>query len=284
MTLFKGKPTTIAVAQVHIEPAERALNLERASALLTTAAERGADLVCLPGAFATGLNFPTLRTDATPVDGPVVEFLQERAAALGVHLAAGMILADGTDVFDAAVLVGSSGQLLACYRRACLWDGEADFVSPGEPADVVETSVGRIGLLAGHDLRFPEAGRHHVHQQVDITVCVANVFAPYSHAVRSICRARAADNECTFVFASGTGENRLVGMPYLGRSLIIDGLLQDASGDRDADVLAEAAPGARNEVIDAQIFLRQQRKLRNALPFHGDLAATWTTTYQGVPQ
>ncbi len=282
MTLFRGRPTTLAVAQIHIDPGNRDGNQRRASALLTSAAERGADLVCLPGAFATGLNFPTLRTDATPLDGPVVEFLSERAGTLQVHVVAGVILADGRDVFDAALLVGPSGEVLGCYRRASLWAGEADFVSPGEPTDVIDTPVGRIGLLAGHDLRFPEAGRHHVHQGVEIVVCTANVFAPYSHAVRSICRARAADNECTFVLASGAGENRLVGMAYLGRSMIVDGLVHDADAPADADILAEVAPGAGDEVIVGQVFLRQQRKVRAALPFHDDLASTWSTTHRAV--
>lgn len=280
MTLFRGKETNIAVAQLYIEPSKREENQERASGLLTTAVQRGADLVCLPGAFATGLNFPTLRTDATPLDGPIVEFLLERASTLGVHIAAGMILSDGSDVFDSALLVGPSGTVLGCYRRACIWAGEADFVSPGEPADVIDTPVGRIGLLAGHDLRFPEASRHYVHQAVEIVVCTANVFAPYSHAVRSICRTRAADNECTFVLASGAGENRIVGMPYLGRSMIVDGLVQDASLTTEADILAEVAPGVSNEVIHGRIFLRQQRKVRDALPFHSNLRLTWTTTYQ----
>ena len=280
MTLFRGKPTGLAVAQLHIEPAMRDENQKRAAGLLAAAAERGADLICLPGAFATGLNFPTLRTDATAADGPVVEFLAERARALGTHIVAGMLLAEGRDVFDAALLVGPAGAVLGWYRRACLWAGEADFVAPGEPADVIDTPVGRIGLLAGHDLRFPEAGRHYVHQGVDIMVCTANVFAPFSHSVRSICRARAADNECAFVFASGAGENRLVGMPYLGCSMIVNGLVQDAASAPDADILAEAPRGAGDVVIDSQIFLRQQRKLREALPFHGDLRSTWTTTYR----
>ncbi len=284
MSLFRGKATTLAVAQLRIEPSERARNQARAAALLGEAAGKGADLVCLPGAFATGVNLPTLRTDATTEDGPVLEFLLERAGALGIHIAAGVLLADGRDVYDAIVLVGPGRKVLTWYRRACLWQGETDFIAPGEPGKVVETPVGRIGLLAGHDLRFPEAGRHYVRQGVDIMICAANVFAPYSHAVRAICRARAADNECTFVLASAAGENRLVGMAYRGRSMIVDGLVRDAALPAEADVLAEVAAGVDDAVITSPIYLRQQRKIRDSLPFHGDLASTWVTTFCGGGQ
>jgi predicted amidohydrolase len=282
MTLFKGKATTLAVAQFLIEPGRREENQARVAELLATAAGRGADLVCLPGTFATGLNFPTLRSDATASDGPVVQFLADQAGRHGIHIAAGVLLSEGRDVYDAAVLVGADGATLGWYRRACVWAGESDYVSTGTPGDVVDTSVGRIGLLVGYDLRFPEACRQYLLQGVDVIVCTANLFTDYSHPVRSIARTRAADNECAFVLASGAGENRFVGKSYLGRSMIVDGLVQDAALDPDADVIAEIPSGVREGVIDGQIFLRQQRRAREALPFHGDLASTWTVTHRGV--
>ncbi|KUN04783.1 hypothetical protein AQI95_17995 [Streptomyces yokosukanensis] len=281
MSLFRGPSVTVAAAQMRIDPGMREENQARAAELLSTAAEQDADLVCLPASFATGLNFPTLRADATTSDGPVVQFLADQARGLGIHIAAGVLLADGRDVFDAAVLVGPSGEPLGWYRRACVWAGESDHVSPGAPGTAIDTPVGRVGLLVGYDIRFPEAGRQYLLQGVDLIVCVANLFGPYSHPVRSICRARAADNECALVFSSGVGENRFAGMSYLGRSMIVDGLVQDASQDAEADVLAEAAPAERDTVVHAQLHWRQRRKVRDRLPFHGDVRSTWSTTFQG---
>lgn len=281
MTLFRGRETRLAVAQTFIEPGARLENQKRAAELLSQAAERGAAIACLPGAFATGINFPTIRTDATADDGPVVEFLSAHASGLGIHIAAGVLLADGRDVYDAAVLVGPDGDVLIRYLRSCVWAGERDHIAVGTPSDAVDTPVGRIGLLAGHDLRFPEACRHYLLQGADLIICVANLFKDYSHPVRSIVRARAADNECAFVLASGSGENRFVGKSYLGRSMIADGLVLDAGSDPEADVLAEAAPGVREAVVDAPVHLRRLRKIRQTLPFHGDLRDTWTVTHHG---
>jgi predicted amidohydrolase len=279
MSLFRGPGTRLAALQMRIEPGQRDENLARAAKLLSTAREREADLACLPATFATGLNFPTLRTDATAEDGPVVQFLAEQARTLGMHVAAGVLLSSGRDVFDAAVLVGPAGDPLGWYRRACVWAGESAYVSTGSPGEVIDTPVGRIGLLVSYDLRFPEASRHYLAQDADLVVCVANLFGPFSHPLRSICRARAADNECALVFASGVGENRFANMSYLGRSMIVDGLVQDARQDPEADILAQAGPGTRETVIDAEVHWRQRRKIRADLPFHDDLRSTWTTSH-----
>ncbi|MFI8929211.1 carbon-nitrogen hydrolase family protein [Streptomyces sp. NPDC053474] len=282
MSLFRGPATRIAAIQMWIEPGMREENQARAAKMLSVAAERKADLVCLPGAFATGVNFPTLRADATASDGPVVEFLADQARGLGIHIAAGVLVAEGRDIYDAAVLVGPGGDALGWYHRACVWAGEAEYVSTGVPGTAIDTPVGRIGLLVGYDIRFPEASRQYLLQGADVVVCVANLFAPYSHPVRSICRARAADNECALVLASAVGENRFAMMPYLGRSLIVDGLVQDAREDPEADVLAEAGAGTRDTVIDAAVHLRQRRKLRAGLPFHDDARSTWATAHRGA--
>ncbi|MFD7449592.1 carbon-nitrogen hydrolase family protein [Kitasatospora sp. NPDC059827] len=281
MSFLRTRNTRVAALQMRITPGEPDENLKCAAGLLSTAAQRKAELACLPANFATGLNFPTLRRDATPADGPVVEFLVDQARGLGIHIAAGVLLAEGREVYDAAVLVGPSGEVLSWYRRPCVWAGEADHITPGAPGEVVDTPVGRIGLLVGYDLRFPEASRQYLLQEVDVIVCVATLFAPFSHQVRSICRARAADAECALVLASGAGENRFAMMPYLGRSMIVNGLVQDAAQPPDADVLAEVERGAREAVIEADIPLRTQRKVRERLPFHDDLRSTWTTGYGG---
>ncbi|CAL9393764.1 2-oxoglutaramate amidase [Streptomyces sp. enrichment culture] len=281
MSLFRGPRTRLAALQMRIEPGQRDENLGRAAELLSIAREREADLACLPATFATGLNFPTLRSDATAEDGPVVEFLAEQARTLGMHIAAGVLLSAGREVFDAAVLVGPGGDPLGWYHRACVWAGEAEYVSTGSPGEVIDTPLGRIGLLVSHDLRFPEASRQYLVQDADLVVCVANLFGPFSHPLRSICRARAADTECALVFASGVGENRFANMAYVGRSMIVDGLVQDVRQDPEADILAEAGPDARETVIDADVYVRQRRKVRSGLPFHDDVRATWTTIHGG---
>ena len=45
----------------------------------------------------------------------------------------------------------------AVYRKAHLWDREAEVFTPGtDPPPVVDTAHGRIGLMVCYDLEFPE--------------------------------------------------------------------------------------------------------------------------------
>lgn len=278
MSLFRGQGLALAAVQMQIDPGRRAENQARAAELLASAASEGADLACLPATFATGLNFPSIRTDATPLDGPVMQFLASEAQTHGMHIAAGVLLLEDRDIYDAAVLVDPAGQLLGLYRRASLWMGERDYVSAGEPLDAITTPLGRIGLQVSYDLRFPEASSHLLSQDVDVIVCVANLFADFSHHVRSLARARAADNATALVLSSGSGENRFAGMSYLGRSCIVDGLIQGVTAD-DADVLAEVPARSREGVAIATLYPRQRKKASAALPFREDAAATWRTSY-----
>ncbi|MFJ7769634.1 carbon-nitrogen hydrolase family protein [Streptomyces sp. NPDC097107] len=278
MSLFRGQGLTLAALQLRTDAGRREENQARAAELLAEAADRGADLACLPATFATGLNFPSIRKDATPLDGPIVEFLADRARNHGMHIAAGVLLAEGRDLFDAAVLVGPGGDVLGLYRRAALWEGERDYLAPGEPLDAVDTPLGRIGLQVSYDLRFPEASRRFLAQETDVVVCVANLFTEFSHHVRTLARARAADNQTALVLASGSGENRFVGMAYLGRSCIVDGLVPGGAED-DADVLAEIPARTREGVALATIHPRRRRKTSDGLPFRADAAATWRTSY-----
>ncbi|MFI8353919.1 carbon-nitrogen hydrolase family protein [Streptomyces cyaneofuscatus] len=278
MSLFRGEGLTLAAVQLRTDAGRREENQARAAELLADAARQGAGLACLPAAFATGLNFPSIRKDATPLDGPVMAFLAEQARTHGLHIAAGVLLAEGRDIYDAAVLVGPSGDLLGVYRRASLWEGERDYLAAGEPLDALDTPLGRIGLQVSYDLRFPEASRRFLGQGVDVIVCVASLFTDFSHHVRSLARARAADNQTALVLSSCSGENRFVGMSYVGRSCVVDGLVQGDEAD-DADVLAEIPARVREGVATATVYPRKRRKAADRLPFRADAEATWRTSY-----
>ena len=71
-------------------------------------------------------------------------------------------------------MVGSSG-VLAVYRKIHLWDRERLFFEPGsEPAPVVETPWGRIGVGVCYDLNFPELARGLALAGADLVALPAN--------------------------------------------------------------------------------------------------------------
>jgi 5-aminopentanamidase len=59
-------------------------------------------------------------------------------------------------LYNSSMLVDPAGAR-AVYRKAHLWDAEADFFTPGEaPPPVVDTRFGRIAMMVCYDAEFPE--------------------------------------------------------------------------------------------------------------------------------
>lgn len=94
---------------------------------------------------------------AQPPSGPAVSAWIEEAAAANVTVAGGFAeLAEDGGVYNSLAIVDGAG-LLAVYRKTHLWDREKLWFAPGEEVPpVVETAVGRVGLLICYDLEFPE--------------------------------------------------------------------------------------------------------------------------------
>jgi predicted amidohydrolase len=146
----------VAVAQMTPAPRDVARNLARIRTLVELAAIDGAQLVVLPETATTGyFIFDRLAALAEPADGPTATALARIAADAGVHLACGMALAEGGRHYDAQLLWGPDGSLLATYRKAHLFASEREFYAAGDRPVVVETALGRIGLSVCYDLIFP---------------------------------------------------------------------------------------------------------------------------------
>ena len=152
--------TRVAVTQLAPAIGDLDGNRTRALAAIDAAAEAGADIVVLPELAASGYMFhdaDEARSLAEPPDGPTVTGWAERAAAHGVVVAGGFAEtgADGR-LYNSAALVDPSG-VRAIYRKAHLWDREAEVFTPGtEPPPVVDTPHGRLGLMVCYDVEFPE--------------------------------------------------------------------------------------------------------------------------------
>ncbi len=75
-----------------------------------------------------------------------------------MYLVVGIAERNGDAIYNSACLIGPEG-LVAVYRKTHLTESERAWARHGDDWVVADTSVGRIGLLIGHDASFPEAGR-----------------------------------------------------------------------------------------------------------------------------
>ncbi|CAM5718564.1 MULTISPECIES: carbon-nitrogen hydrolase family protein [Streptomyces] len=262
----------VGLVQLSVATNRRTDNLRRAEALVHEAVDDGCELVVLPEAFATALNLPKSHEVAEPVPGPVTEWLAERASRHGVWIAAGLLERNGEQVHSSAVLIADDGSLVDVYRRTVVYDLEAHFLTGEVGTRVVDTPLGRIGLVVGYDIQFPEVLRGLFADGVEIVVCPSILLRPFAEPVRQMLLARAAENCAYVLFAGATGENTLAGLTYMGRTAVVRSPMAIGAYSRDfrrqEPVLAEAD---REEcVVSADLDLHELRRMQAAAPFPAD--------------
>ncbi|MFJ9542579.1 carbon-nitrogen hydrolase family protein [Streptomyces sp. NPDC101225] len=266
--------TSIAVVQMESKLGKPAQNLRRAEHYIGEAVEQGADLICLPEAFSTSGNILEVADVSVPVPGPETAFLCEQAERAGAHVVAGL-LERGEDgrYYSTSVLAGPEGTLLGTYRRVHCHELEARYLSGGTQYPVFDVEFGRIGLMQGYDINFPEVAREYCRRGADIIVCSALVPEMFAYVANMRLPVRAVDAECVIAFASGIGTNLYAGFGYMGCSQILaDPLFLEAErfdfvdGDeRMVDLGKEPGVG----VVD--IDLDRMRRYRAKATLRGDL-------------
>jgi predicted amidohydrolase len=138
----------------------------------------GAQIIVLPELATSGYVFRSAeeaRAAAVPADGELLRHLGEAAAPARALVVCGFceLAADGR-VFNSVALLDGS-ELLATYRKLHLWGEEQRWFSVGEdPAPVVPTRYGRIGLAICYDLEFPELTRGVALQGAELITLPAN--------------------------------------------------------------------------------------------------------------
>ena len=136
----------VGMAQMLVEPGCPASNLARAARMVGEAAGRGCDVVVLPECLDLGWTHASARTQATTIPGTTTAALAEAAAAHGVTVAAGLVERDGDRLYNAAVLISPSGEILARHRKINELQLALDLYSVGTTLGVVRTPIGVVGL------------------------------------------------------------------------------------------------------------------------------------------
>lgn len=138
----------VALAQMLVEPGEKQTNLARAESWIAQAARRGAEIVVLPEALPLGWTHPSARRLADEIPhGESCSRLIEAARRHRVFVCAGLVERAGENIFNAAVLVDPAGAVLIHHRKIHELDLAHDLYARGDRLSVVETPLGRIGVM-----------------------------------------------------------------------------------------------------------------------------------------
>jgi predicted amidohydrolase len=150
------KPFKLALAQIHLEPGARDRNISHATQFLHSAAEAGADVILLPEAFPLGWMDPSATTLADGIpDGPTCSALAALARETGTYICSGLIERAKDKIFNSAVLINPSGEVILHHRKINELDIAHDLYSLGDRLAVADTPLGRIGVMICADAFAP---------------------------------------------------------------------------------------------------------------------------------
>ncbi len=201
------------------------------------------------------------------VPGAFTEKISELARRYQVNIIPGSFVEKEKSgkVYNTSVFINREGKILGKYQKIHLFDAinikESDKVKAGEKICVIETDIGKIGIMVCYDLRFPELARSMVLKGADILFVpsdfpTGSVLPPRTDHWDILVRSTALYNLTYVVAANQYG--MLHGSYPFGRSCIVDPwgtVISSASG--------------RNEIIFANLDMDYQKEVRESV-------ATWS--------
>lgn len=253
-----------ACVQFDVASGDVAANILSMQNGIEEAAAAGARLCVLPELWSTSFlsEFDdTIFSRATKAE----EVLQEISRKHSLVVVGSTIEAVGNQVFNTA-RVYQRGEVLASYRKIHLFstNQEHRHHAAGSLPCIVDTDVGRLGVMICYDIRFPELARHYFVQGAEILVVPGQWPEARGQHWRTLLRARAIENELFVIGCNRTGKEASLrnGEPV---SFTGDGRIIDPTGEILA--MGNGDAGA----FTAPIELRKVRTMRRVLPVALDL-------------
>jgi predicted amidohydrolase len=249
--------TRVACCQLATDVEHPEQSVARTQAAIATAVAGGAQIVVVPELSNSGYIFRSeeearaaaITPDDPLFDGWAAEADRGDAVVIGGFCERG---ADG-QLYNSSALVSGEG-LQAVYRKLHLWDKESLWFARGdEPAPVVETPHGRIGLGICYDIEFPELARGLALQHADLIAFPTNwpyeASRPDERAVVHLLAAITAYQSRVFVaLCDRCGTER--GVEFQGGSVI---------AGPDGGLRAGPVAGRGSEILYADLDFEEAR-------------------------
>jgi predicted amidohydrolase len=208
-----------AAVQFTIALADIDANVNQVRRALARLADGGCRLAVLPEMWGCGFAYRELNELArrTP---ELVEEMGRLSAQYGMVLVGSLPEPDGDKVCNTAYVL-DGGRLVGKYRKIHLFSlmNEDRSFTGGDSWLVVDTSIGRLGVIICYDLRFPELARRLAVEGAEILAVPGEWPKPREEHWRALLKARAIENQFFVVAANCCG---VVGkLDFFGASQII---------------------------------------------------------------
>ena len=214
------KNLKIGVVQLDVKVNNYKANLECAERMIEQCVNDGADIVCLPEAFATSLNLPKAKELSQTIEGEICTYMRNIAKAKHIFLIGGFIENEHDKVFSTAICIDPQGNIIGKYQRRYIYALEKHFITGGTKSCLIDTPLGKLGIIMGYDINFPESCRELFRKKVEIIISPTQIPKVYYKSTRQLAIARATENNCYFVLVSSCGQNTIARLEYMGGSII----------------------------------------------------------------
>ena len=280
--------TKIACVQMDVAIGDVKANREKIIERIRLAADAGAKLIIFPECALTGYCFESLAEAAEfaePLDGPSLQAIAEVCRETGSLVVVGFIERADSSFYNAAMVVGPGG-VAGNYRKVHLpFLGVDRFLKPGDRQfEVIDLSIGRVGVNICYDASFPEAARSLKLLGAELVILPTNWPTGAWRTAEFIINARACENHINFVAVNRVGIER--GWQFIGRSKVVDvngDTISEASADRQEILFAEVdIQGANNNKIVNVAGAYELDRLADRRPeFYGAIASS-TKSHSGA--
>jgi N-carbamoylputrescine amidase len=279
----------IGLVQMSTSP-DKAENLTKAEGMIRQAAERGAELVCLPELFASQyfcqVEDAALFDLAEPIPGPSIERISAVAKACKVSVVTPLFERRAAGLYhNSLVVIGPDGATLGTYRKMHNPDDplfyEKNYFTPGDLGFMtIPTPKVQVGPLICWDQWYPEAARITALRGAEVLVYPTAIGwhpaekdqwgAAQLSAWQTAQRAHAIANGVFVVAVNRVGHEGPAdgGIEFWGNSFIADpfGVVLAQADQSEQVLVAECDLGRMEYVRRNWPFLRDRR-----IDFYGDI-------------
>jgi predicted amidohydrolase len=217
------RDVSVAIVQFQPRLAEPSANLERMGEIVDQVCHaQKVDLIVFPELATTGYECGVRFTElAEQIPGYTTTVLGKLAGDYHTHIAFGMVVKHKVEsvLYDAAVLLGPDGEMIGEHRKVHLKGEEKMAFRPGFKYPVFETNFGKVGLLVGWDLAFPEAARSLALDGAEVLAVCADWEAPNQQEWRAFLLARAFENSLFIAGVNRIGDEYTYS--FFGESMVL---------------------------------------------------------------
>lgn len=244
---LKGGPMQLTLAAIQFHPTEagREENLQCIEKLVEAAAAKKAKLILLPETCDLGYDLQQIQSLAEPFPNRTTTTLSEIARRYRVVLVAGLVERRMRKIYNTAVVIDPSGEIVAQYDKSHLCPipplDESSIFEPGNRLVVTDVLGIKIGITICYDVRFPEIYRKLALGGVQLIVHPTAFPRSRIEQFEVCLRARAIENQIFAMSANQCGNGGAC--EFGGHSLIVgpSGEVLAQASDTDEAVITATA-------------------------------------------